>query len=141
MRAYRRYKEPISVGDSCMATLAFIHARLSVTVLLFLLALGLWALWNALRGEGMSGSLWGAVVIGEILILVEGLIGGGLFLAGLRPARSAIHILYGLVLAFSLPAAFSYTRGRSTRAETLIYAIVALFLAGVTIRARLTGGG
>ena len=45
-----------------MATLAFIHDRLSVTVLLFLLAVGVWALWNALRGEGMSGSLWGAML-------------------------------------------------------------------------------
>ena len=123
-----------------MAAVAFIHARLSITVLLFMLALGIWALWSHLRGEGIGGSLWGALVIGEILILVEGLLGAGLFLAGLRPARSAIHILYGIVLALSLPAAFLYTRGRESRAETLIYAIVALFLAGVTIRARLAGG-
>ena len=124
-----------------MATLVFIHDRLSVTVLLFMLLMGVWMLWNYLRGEGMTGSLWGALVIGEILILVEGLLGATLFLGGHRPARSAIHILYGIVLALSLPAAFFYTRGRNSRAETLIYAIVALFLAGVTIRARLTGGG
>ncbi len=124
-----------------MATLSFIHARLSVTVLLFMLALGLWALWSYLRGEGMSGSLWGGLVIGELLILVEGLLGAVLFAAGLRPERSAIHILYGVFLAVALPGAFSFTRGRSSRSEALIYALVALFLAGVTIRARLTGGG
>ncbi len=124
-----------------MATLSFIHARLSVTVLLFMLALGLWALWSYLRGEGMSGSLWGGLVIGELLILVEGLLGAVLFASGLRPARSAIHILYGVFLAVALPGAFSFTRGRSSRSEALIYALVALFLAGVTIRARLTGGG
>ena len=123
-----------------MATLSFIHARLSITVLLFLLALGVWALWNSLRGEGMNGSLWGAVVIGELLVLVEGLLGAGLYAAGLRPARTAIHILYGVFLAVALPGAFSFTRGRSARFETLIFALVAFFLAGVTLRARITGG-
>ena len=124
-----------------MATLSFIHARLSITVLLFMLALGLWALWNYLRGAGMTGSLWGGLVIGELLIVIEGLLGAGLFAAGLRPGRSAIHILYGVFMAIALPGAFSFTRGRSSRSEALIYALVALFLAGVTIRARLTGGG
>ncbi len=123
-----------------MATLAFVHERLSITVLLFLTILGLWGLWNALRGEGASGSFWGALVIGEVLILVEALLGTVLFLGGLRAARSAVHILYGFVLVLSLPAAFSFTRGRSGRYESLIYALVALFLAGVTIRARITGG-
>src|SRR6187399_159740 len=124
-----------------MATLAFIHDRLSITVLLFMIALGFWGLWNYLRGEGLTGSFWGALAVGELLILLEGLLGATLFLGGHRPARSAIHILYGIVLVMSLPAAFFYTRGRNSRAETLIYAIVALFLAGVSIRARMTGGG
>jgi hypothetical protein len=106
-----------------------------------MLVLGVWMLWSYLRGEGMTGSIWGALVIGELLILAEGLLGGTLFLGGHRPARAAIHILYGIVLVMALPAAFFYTRGRNSRAETLIYAIVALFLAGVSIRARLTGGG
>ena len=123
-----------------MATLAFVHERLSITILLFLLALGVWGLWHALRGEGAGGSYWGALAIGELLILVQALLGSALFIGGLRPARASVHILYGFVLALSLPAAFSYTRGRSSRFEVLVYALVAFFLAGVTIRARLTGG-
>ncbi len=124
-----------------MDTLQFIHARLSITVLLFMLALGLWGLWSYLRNEGVSGSLWGAMAVGEILIVVEGLLGAGLFVAGQRPARTAIHILYGVFLAVAMPGAFSFTRGRSARSEALIYGLVALFLAGVAIRARVTGGG
>ena len=124
-----------------MSTIAFIHDRLSITVLLFMVALGLWGLWGYLRGSGVSGSLWGALVIGEVLIVVEGLLGAGLFLAGSRPARPAIHILYGIFLAVALPGAFSFTRGRTARFEALVFALVAFFLAGVTIRARLTGGG
>lgn len=123
-----------------MATLVFIHARLSITVLLFLLALGLWGLWSYLRGEGVSGSMWGALAVGELLILMEGLLGASLFLGGYRPARTGIHILYGIFLAIALPGAYSYTRGRSSRGEALIFGLLALFLAGVAIRARVTGG-
>lgn len=109
-------------------------------MLLFMGALGIWGLFNYGRGTGVTGSFWGALVIAELLVLVEGVLGAILFVNGLRPARSGIHILYGIVLAFSIPGAFSYTRGRTGRGEMLVYAIVALFLAGVTLRARLTGG-
>ena len=124
-----------------MTTLSMIHERLSITVLLFLLALGLWGLWNFLRGHGVTPSLWGALAIGEGLLVVEALLGTALLLGGSRPGRTAIHILYGIVLIISLPAAFSFTRGRSSRAEAIVYALIALFLAGVTIRAQITGGG
>src|ERR671929_1254241 len=82
-----------------MSTFQFVHDRLSVSVLLFMLALGLWGLWSYLRGEEVSGSLWGAMAIGELLIIVEGLLGAGLFLGGHRPARTALHLLYGLFMA------------------------------------------
>ncbi|GAC1538421.1 MAG: hypothetical protein NVS2B7_09380 [Herpetosiphon sp.] len=122
-----------------MAILTLVHARLSVTALLFTLVLGGWGLFNYARGEGIGGSYWGALVIAEALMIVEALLGATLFATGLRPGRTTIHVLYGLVLVLSIPGAFSYTRGRGGRAEQLIYAIVALFIAGVTIRARLTG--
>lgn len=124
-----------------MQTLIFVHNRLSVTMLLFMVALGLWGLWNFLRGEGMTGSYWGGLAIGEGLVIAQGVLGGVLYAMGGVPARGVLHVLYGIVAVISLPAAFSFTRGRGTRYETLIYAIMALFLAGVTVRARLTGGG
>lgn len=124
-----------------MDVLILVHNRLSVTTLLFMLALSIWGLFNYARGEGVTGSYWGSLVIAELLVLVEGLLGAALYANGLRPARTTIHILYGIVLALSFPGAFSFTKGRSGRLEALIYAVVAFFLAGVTIRARLTGGG
>lgn len=124
-----------------METIVFIHNRLSVTTLLFMVALGLWGLWNFLRGEGMTGSYWGGLVVGEALVVAQGLLGVLLYVLGGAPARGILHILYGVVTIISIPAVFSFTRGRSTRYETLIYAIIALFLAGVSIRARLTGAG
>jgi len=123
-----------------MGTLVFIHNRLSVTVLLFMIALGVWGLWNFLRGEGMTGSYWGGLAIGEGLMIVQGVLGGVLYLLGGAPSRGILHVLYGVVTLIAIPGAFAFTRGRSTRYETLIYAVVALFLAGVSVRARLTGG-
>jgi hypothetical protein len=124
-----------------METITFIHNRLSVTMLLFMAALGIWGLWNAVRGAGMSPSYWGGLVVGEGLIAAQTVIGILLYILGGAPARGLLHVLYGVAALISLPAAFAFTRGRSTRYEALIYAVVALFLAGVTVRARLTGGG
>ena len=124
-----------------MEALTFIHNRLSVTTLLFMLALGLWGLWDFLRGEEVTGSYKGGLAIGEGLVIVQGLIGVVLYALGGAPARGILHVLYGIVAIISIPGAFFFTRGRTTRYETLIYAIIALFLAGVSIRARLTGGG
>lgn len=124
-----------------MDTITFIHNRLSVTMLLFMAALGIWGLWNALRGAGMSPSYWGGLAIGEGLIAAQAVIGIVLYVLGEQPARGLLHVLYGVAALISIPAAFAFTRGRSTRYESLIYGIIALFLAGVTVRARLTGGG
>jgi phosphotransferase system glucose/maltose/N-acetylglucosamine-specific IIC component len=123
-----------------MQTLSFIHERLSVTILLFVLALGIWGFWNFLRGEGVTGSYWGALAIAVGLLVIEGLIGVVLYVQGARPSRGILHILYGIVSVLAFPAAFTFTRGRTTRYESLIYAVVALFLAGITLRAQTTGG-
>ena len=124
-----------------MQLLMRLHEGLSTTILLFLLALAAWGFLNYLRGPGVTGSYWGTLAIGEGLIVVEGLVGFALSLLGNLPARGWLHILYGVVAVISIPAAFAFTRGRSGRYELLIYALAALFLAGVTSRLRLTGGG
>ncbi len=123
-----------------MATLIFVHERLSITILLFAAALGLWGFWNYLRGEGVTGSYMGALAIAMGLIVVEVALGVILFLQGLRPPRSGMHLLYGVVALITLPAAFAFTRGRTGRYESLIYAVIALFLVGIAIRLRTTGG-
>jgi hypothetical protein len=122
-----------------MEILNFLHERLSYTTLYFMVALGVWGLWNALRG-GMTPSYWGGIVIGQILLVIQVLI-GVLLLFGAWPARGWLHILYGIAIVISFPAAFAFTRGQSSRYEALIYALVALFLAGMALRAWETGGG
>lgn len=111
-------------------------------MLLFLIALGAWGIWNWLRGEGVSGSYLGALVIGEGIIVVEAILGVVLYLMGNPgPARGWLHILYGIAALISLPAAYTFTRGRTGRYEALIYAVMAFFIAGLTIRSQTTGMG
>ena len=117
-----------------------IHSRLSNTVLLYCLVLAFWGLWRFFRKEGVGSSFWGAVVIAEVLVLLQGGLGITLWATGLRPERGAIHILYGVVSVLSLPAVYVYTKGRDERREMLVYAVVLLFMVGISIRAITTGG-
>ena len=122
-----------------MTFLLVIHARLLYTILLFFGALAIWGFVSYLRGQAISGSYRGALAIGELLMLAEFIIGLSLLIIGRQPAREAIHILYGVVAIIMLPGTFSYTRGRDSRWEQLIYAIVCLFLCGIALRALETG--
>lgn len=115
-----------------------LHGALSNTSGLYFLLLSLWGFWRFFRKQGLDASFRGALVIAEVLVVVQALLGGYLWLAGLRPART-VHILYGLLLPAIIPAAFSYTKGREGRAELLIYASLLLFGVGVVMRAYFTG--
>ena len=122
-----------------MATLAVLHARLVVTILLFFGVLSVWGFFSYLRGHSISGSYKGALAIGELLMVAEFVLGVLLLLSGAQPYRLSIHILYGIVAIIGLPGAFAYTRGRDDRWELLIYVVVCLFLCGIALRALTTG--
>ncbi len=124
-----------------MEFLSFLHDRLSATMLLFMLALGVWGLWNFVRGEGVSSSYLGGLVIGQGLIVVQALIGLALLFGGAVAARHWLHILYGIAAVITLPAIFAFTRGRTARYEALMYAVISFFIAGLTVRLQTTGGG
>jgi hypothetical protein len=116
-----------------------IHNRLANSVILYCLVLGCWGLWRFFRKEGVSSNFWGALVIAEGLVLIQGLIGILLLVMGETPGRGAVHILYGAVSGLSLPAVYVYTRGRDERREMLLYGVVLLFAAAIGFRAIVTG--
>ncbi len=115
-----------------------VHAALANTGLYYFLILAFWGTWRFLRKQGLDPSYWGALVIAEILLAVQFLSGGYLWLVGLRPARS-VHVLYGLVALLALPGVYMYTKGRTDRPEMLMYAVVALITVGLILRAMFTG--
>jgi hypothetical protein len=116
-------------------TLAQIHVGLSRASVLFSLIFGLYGLWRFMRKEGVGGNLWSMLAAGELLYLVQGFVGAALYALGARPARAWVHILYGVLLVITVPGAFAYMRGRDSRREALIYGLIGLFLAGVSLRA------
>lgn len=117
-----------------------IHGRLANTVILYVVIMALWGFWRFFRKQGMDSSYWGAVVIAEVLILLQGALGLILYFVGLTPARGWVHILYGIVGAIALPAVYLYTKGRDDRRDVLMYAVVFMFQTGVFMRAMITGG-
>jgi heme A synthase len=120
-------------------TIVEVHARLANTALLFTVALAIWGFWRFFRRKGIDPSYRGAVIVAELLILFQAVLGAFMWFSGLRPVRS-IHLLYGIVSALAIPLVYTYTRGRDDRPEMLMYAVAFLVLAGLLLRAMTTGG-
>ena len=118
--------------------LDLLHDRLATSVLLFSAAVGLWGVVSFLRGGTLSGSLAGALAIGQALIAVQVIAGVALVLVGRRPIEST-HYLYGATAILVLPFAWSYLRSRDQRLALLYYSLIALFVAGLATRGMMTG--
>jgi hypothetical protein len=103
-----------------------------------MLAVGLWGLFSFARGGELSGSLAGALAIGQALIVVQVLAGVALYIDGFRP-QSSVHLLYGVTAVIILPFVWSYVKDRHPRQGLLFYSLVALFIAGLSIRGMATG--
>jgi hypothetical protein len=89
----------------------------------------------------VDGSYIGAIVIAELLIVAQGLVGGMMYLGGARAAGSGIHLLYGFTAILSYPALYVYTQGRDTRLEQLLWAVTSLWVWGLQLRAVQVVGG
>ena len=120
-------------------SLADIHGRLGTTTMYFMALLALWGLFRYFRKQGVDSNYWGALVIGEILIVAQGTLGAYLWIIGGRPERS-IHILYGIVTALVIPGVYAYTKGDEQRRSMLVYGIALLISTLLVIRAITTAG-
>jgi hypothetical protein len=114
------------------------HDRLAVTVMLFMAALGVWGLFAYVRGQTLSGSYAGALIIGEVLVSVQVTAGVLLVVMNDRPATPT-HYLYGVTAILVLPFAWSYLRDKDQPRSLLIYSLIALFIFGLAVRGMMTG--
>ena len=117
-----------------LGTVLFLHSRIANAAWLYMAILGLWSFINYVRGRGVDGSVIGAVVVGELLMLSQAGLGLIMFLSGLYPART-IHFLYGSLAILALPALWVYTRGATDRRASLVWALAGLFMFGLVLRA------
>lgn len=121
------------------------HARIGNSAILFMVIAGFWGLWRWSRRQGVNPNYLGMLIVGELLIIVQGLVGAYMWLVLRRLVlleRPGMHLLYGILTVLTLPAAYSFIQGKlDARREQLIYALVCLFLAGLLWRAMTTGTG
>ncbi|GAB4535352.1 MAG: hypothetical protein Kow0063_19570 [Anaerolineae bacterium] len=120
-------------------SLTTVHDNLANAALIYFAILALWGLIRFVRRQGVGPNYWGALVIAELLVLAQGGLGAVLWYSGLRPARG-VHILYGVVSALTIPAVYTFTRGREERPEMLMYGVVALVTVALILRAMITAG-
>lgn len=115
-----------------------LHQGLGNAIVFFMLICSAWGFVNYLRGQAVGPNLRGSLVIGEGLILVQGALGVGLLILGLR-SGSTIHLLYGILAAVALPAAYMLLPNPGpNRRESLQIAVVCLFIVGLALRAMTT---
>ncbi|MEZ4862243.1 MAG: hypothetical protein R3C14_13080 [Caldilineaceae bacterium] len=116
-----------------------IHARLANTATLFVAALGIWALFLRFRSRPLDSNWSGAAMIGEVLLLGQGLFGAYLYWVlglGVALPRPFMHILYGIVAVVTIPAAYSYFgQLEDEKVKTVAMAAACLFLWGILLRA------
>lgn len=117
--------------------LTAIHARLATSMLLFLAVAGIWGVGTSLLKRGMTGSYWGMLAIGELLIAAQTITGIVLWLEGARPARG-LHLLYGAVALLTLPGYFAYSKGQEDPRTARNFGLICLFLVGISLRAMST---
>lgn len=119
--------------------LDFLHGRIATAMVLFAAIAGVWGLVEYFRKHAVSPSYWGIIVVGNLLAVGQGILGTILALGGGQPARSWIHILYGVVALMWIPIinfmSSLANKEHSAVRETLIVALVSLFEAGIALRA------
>lgn len=121
-----------------MPILVEIHSALSNVSWIYFLILGLWGLYRAIRGQGVDGSYLGAATIGELVFVVQAILGLILWFDGGNAgmARAGIHALYGVFAIVFLPFIYmTVLRGDDSNRGQWVMAFATLFLFGVALRA------
>jgi hypothetical protein len=128
------------LNEAIPMNLLQVHATLANACLIFSLIIAGYGFVQYFRKQGVDSNFLGTLAAGELLFVAQGVVGIVLFASGAAAGapRILIHILYGTVLVISIPGTYAVIRGRDTRREALIYAVIGLFLAGITLRAMYT---
>jgi hypothetical protein len=120
-----------------MAIIISIHGALSNTAWLFFLIIGLWGLFRAIRGQAVNGNYLGAAFIGQMIFVVQAILGTLLWIGGnsANIQRPSIHLLYGAFALVFLPFIYmSVLRGDDTNRAQWVLAFTTLFLFGIALR-------
>ncbi len=118
-----------------IGTILWLHDRVGNAAPLFMALLGVLSLINYIRGYGVDGGMLGAIIIGEIMMLVQATLGIILLIILGQLQAQGIHFLYGSLSVLFLPGLWVYTRGTTDRRSSLIWGLAGFFMMGLTLRA------
>ncbi len=125
-----------------MNILQLIHAQLANTVWLFFLIIGIWGIFRAARGLGVDGNYLGATAVGQLLFVVQIVLGVILYLGGSRPADNFMHWLYGAFSLVFVPFVYLvWMRGDDSNQSQWVLGFTTLFMFGIALRSITTGAG
>ncbi len=119
-------------------TLTEVHGRLANTAMIYCVIMAVWGLIQFFRGKGVSGGYFGAIVIAEVLLAIQGLIGLILWFGVSTFKPGWVHWLYGIVLLLGAPLVYAYTKGKQDRPEMLLYAVAFVIMIALVLRAMVT---
>jgi hypothetical protein len=110
-----------------------IHEMLFNMMILYSLALAVWAAVVAGQNQSLSGNYWGAVATFAGLVFFTALVGIIMILQGLRPrdGRMILYVLYMAFLGVIMPGLFTMLKGRDDRTAALSFGVLAFFNASV----------
>lgn len=108
-----------------------LHRGFTNTAVLYFLILGVWGMYRAIRGRAVESNYLGALVIAQILLTVNVVLGGLLWLNGRNASMSRfdVHVLYGAFVLIFLPFVYAVLlRGDDSNRGQWVWGFVNLFM-------------
>ena len=127
-----------------MGALPVVHEGLSNASWMFFLIIGVWGTVRAVRGEAMDGAFLGSLVIGELIFVVQAVLGGVIWvtIGAATLDRPEVHLIYGIFALLFLPFIyFAILRGDDSNRGQWVMAFCCLFMFGIALRALATAAG
>jgi hypothetical protein len=121
-------------------TLAFLHMRLALALIVFAAALGVWGTFSFMRSRQVSGGFRSSFLLMIGLTGVQGLL--GLVLLTMAHPRELLHVVYGAFAFLFLPGVYFWAgTGRGgTRAREAAFMAAACWVVAIAYgRGILTG--
>lgn len=114
-----------------MDIIFILHQGFTNMALFYFLILGVWGMYRAIRGFAVEGSYTGALMLAQILLMVNIVLGAVLWLNGRSAAmvRFDVHALYGGFVLIFLPFVYAVLlRGDDTNRAQWVWGFVNLFM-------------